>query len=166
MLSPVIAGGSAGGGGSGTVTSVSVVTANGVSGSVATSTTTPAITLILGAITPTSMSLTGRLQTSQGIDVASAGDVTLGADGNIFEITGAVTINALIIASWQNGSVVTLLFTSTPTIKHNTAGGAGTAVMLLAGSVDFLPSAGSRLSLLLSEIGGIQAWREIQRTTP
>ena len=31
-------------GGSGTVTDVSVVTANGVSGSVATSTTTPAIT--------------------------------------------------------------------------------------------------------------------------
>lgn len=41
--------------GLGTVTSVSVVTANGVSGSVATSTTTPAITLTLGAITPTSV---------------------------------------------------------------------------------------------------------------
>jgi hypothetical protein len=41
-------------GGTGTVTTVSVVTANGVSGSVATATTTPAITLTLGAITPTS----------------------------------------------------------------------------------------------------------------
>lgn len=41
--------------GVGTVTSVSVVTANGVSGSVATATTTPAITLTLGAITPTSV---------------------------------------------------------------------------------------------------------------
>jgi len=39
----------------GTVTSVSVTTANGVSGSVATQTTTPAITLTLGAITPTSV---------------------------------------------------------------------------------------------------------------
>lgn len=39
----------------GTVTSVSVVTANGVSGSVATATTTPAITLTLGAITPTTV---------------------------------------------------------------------------------------------------------------
>lgn len=37
------------------VTNVSVVTANGISGSVATSTTTPAITLTLGAITPTSV---------------------------------------------------------------------------------------------------------------
>ena len=39
----------------GSVTSVSVVTANGVSGAVATATTTPAITLTLGAITPTSV---------------------------------------------------------------------------------------------------------------
>src|SRR6266403_3823355 len=38
-------------GGSGTVTSVSVTTNQGVSGSVATSTTTPAITLSLGALT-------------------------------------------------------------------------------------------------------------------
>ena len=41
--------------GSGTVTSVSVTTVNGVSGSVATATTTPAISLTLGAITPTSV---------------------------------------------------------------------------------------------------------------
>lgn len=46
-------------GGSGTVTSVSVVTANGVSGSVATATTTPAITLTLGAITPTGVLISG-----------------------------------------------------------------------------------------------------------
>ncbi len=39
----------------GTVTSVSVTTANGVSGSVATATTTPAITLTLGAITPSTV---------------------------------------------------------------------------------------------------------------
>jgi len=50
---------SATGGGSGTVTSVSVVTANGVSGSVATATTTPAITLTLGAITPSSVNVSG-----------------------------------------------------------------------------------------------------------
>ena len=40
------------------VTSVSVTTANGVSGSVATSTTTPAITITLGAITPTTVAVT------------------------------------------------------------------------------------------------------------
>lgn len=41
--------------GSGTVTSVSVATANGISGTVATATTTPAITLALGAITPSTV---------------------------------------------------------------------------------------------------------------
>jgi hypothetical protein len=41
--------------GTGTVTSASVTTANGVSGSVATATTTPAISLTLGAITPSSV---------------------------------------------------------------------------------------------------------------
>jgi len=45
--------------GTGTVTSVSVVTANGVSGTVATSTTTPAITVTLGAITPSSVTSSG-----------------------------------------------------------------------------------------------------------
>ena len=41
----------------GTVTTVSVATANGVSGSVTNATTTPAITLTLGAITPSTQSL-------------------------------------------------------------------------------------------------------------
>lgn len=50
-----------GGGGSGTVTTVSVTTANGVSGSVANPTTTPAITLTLGAITPSSVAATGNV---------------------------------------------------------------------------------------------------------
>ncbi|MFV8343965.1 beta strand repeat-containing protein [Flavobacterium sp. XS2P39] len=48
-------------GGSGTVTSVSVASANGVTGTVATATTTPAITLTLGAITPTSVAATGTV---------------------------------------------------------------------------------------------------------
>ncbi len=41
--------------GSGTVTDMSIVSANGISGSVATSTSTPAVTLSLGAITPTTV---------------------------------------------------------------------------------------------------------------
>lgn len=45
--------------GTGTVTTVSVVTANGISGTVASSTTTPAITLSLATITPTSITIGG-----------------------------------------------------------------------------------------------------------
>src|SRR5262249_36202176 len=53
-----LAGGTAG---AGTVTQVSVVTANGVSGSVANATTTPAITLSLGSITPSSIVASGSI---------------------------------------------------------------------------------------------------------
>lgn len=106
----------------------------------------------------------GRILGSQGADIASANDLTLGGDGNSFEITGNTQINALTTTNWQNGSVVTLLFTSNPTVKHNTAGGAGTAVFLLSGSADFGATAGDTLTLILSEIGGTQAWREIART--
>jgi hypothetical protein len=49
---------SPGAGGGGTVSIVSVTTANGVSGTVANATTTPAISLNLGAINPTSVGLT------------------------------------------------------------------------------------------------------------
>jgi hypothetical protein len=85
-----------------------------------------------------------RVLQSQGADVASANDLTLGGDGNTFEITGNTQINAITTANWQNGALITLLFTSNPTVKHNTAGGAGTAVMLLAGAADFGATAGGR----------------------
>lgn len=57
----------------GTVTSVSVVTANGVSGSVANATTTPAITLTLGAITPTSVAASGTV-TGSNLSGTNTGD--------------------------------------------------------------------------------------------
>ena len=60
----------------GTVTSVSVVNANGVSGSVATATTTPAITLILGAITPGSVASVGAV-TGSNLSGTNTGDQTL-----------------------------------------------------------------------------------------
>lgn len=65
----------------GTVTSVSVTTANGVSGSVATATTTPAITLTLGAIVPSSVAASGTV-TGSNLSGTNTGDVTLGAFGS------------------------------------------------------------------------------------
>lgn len=61
--------------GTGTVTSVSVVTANGVSGTVANSTSTPALTLTLGAITPTSVVATGSV-TGSNLSGTNTGDQT------------------------------------------------------------------------------------------
>lgn len=80
--------GTGGGGGSGTVTSVSVVSANGVSGTVANSTTTPAVTLTLGAITPSTVAVGG----------ATIGTNALAAIGNA-SITGALTIASTVIGS-------------------------------------------------------------------
>jgi hypothetical protein len=80
------------GGGGGTVTSVSVVTANGISGSVANPTTTPAITLTLGAITPTtvnSITLSGSstpalaVTGTSSISGANTGDQTITLTGGV-----------------------------------------------------------------------------------
>ena len=70
----------------GTVTTVSVATANGVSGTVATATTTPAITLTLGAITPSSVAATGAI-TSSGAAVGYA----TGAGGAVTQLTSKAT---------------------------------------------------------------------------
>lgn len=70
-------------GSGGTVTTLSVATANGVSGSVATATTTPVITLTLGAITPTSVAASGTV-TGSNLSGTNTGDQTI-------TLTGAVT---------------------------------------------------------------------------
>ncbi len=75
-------------GGTGTVTSASVVTANGVSGSVATATTTPAITITLGAITPTSVAASGTV-TGSNLSGTNTGD-----QANITGNAATVTTNA------------------------------------------------------------------------
>ena len=67
---------------SGSVTSVSVVTANGISGSVATATTTPAITLTLGAITPTSVAATGTV-TGSNLSGTNTGNQTISLTGDV-----------------------------------------------------------------------------------
>lgn len=66
----------------GTVSSVSVVTANGVSGSVATATTTPAITLTLGAITPTSVN---------GVTFSGSGSLANSGTSSLTSFTGSGT---------------------------------------------------------------------------
>lgn len=81
--------GSSCGSGTGTVTSVSVTTANGVSGSVATPTTTPAISVTLGAITPSSVAIGGA--TIGGNALAVTGTTALG--GNL-TVTSASLLTA------------------------------------------------------------------------
>ena len=94
----VIAGG---GGGSGTVTSVSVTAANGVNGSVATATTTPAITLTLGAITPTSVVASGTVAGSN-LSGTNTGDETGARVASLLHAATAKTV--LVDADEVNGT--------------------------------------------------------------
>jgi hypothetical protein len=82
----------------------------------------------------------GRFQLDKGTNVASAGDVTLPTDGNLFTYTGSVTTNTIVVTNWQAGSEVSFVMTGAPLWKHNTAGAGAT--LLLAGSVDFQAAAG------------------------
>lgn len=93
----------------GTVTSVSVTTANGVSGSVATATTTPAITLTLGDITPDSVATESVAMTG----VAFADLPAVPAAGMIAYVTDSDTVvwGATItggdtnkVMAWYNGT--------------------------------------------------------------
>lgn len=101
----------------------------------------------------------GRVELSKGADIASANDLTLGSDGNSFLLTGTTQINAINTTNWQAGSFVFLIFSSSVTVKHNTAGGAGTAKIFLSNSLDF--SAVSNDALLLFYDG--TQWQEIAR---
>src|SRR6266403_6053357 len=73
--------------GPGSVTSVSVITANGISGIVTNPTTTPAITLALGAITPTSVAAVGAV-TGSNLSGTNTGDQTITLTG---DVTGSGT---------------------------------------------------------------------------
>lgn len=93
-------------GGSGTVTSVSVITANGVSGTVANPTTTPAISIALGAITPSSVAAVGAIS-------ASAATFTSLSSGGIVKssVGGGVVSNAVAGTDYQ--APITLTTTGT-----------------------------------------------------
>jgi len=62
-------------------------------------------------------------------------------------------------AAWQAGSVVTLIFASTPTVKHNQAVSGANKPILLAGAVDFVASANDTLTL----VSNGTSWFEVAR---
>lgn len=76
----------------------------------------------------------------------AANNLTLGA-ANQFLVSGNTQINAITTNGWRAGSNITLIFSGTPTVKHNTAGGAGTAVLFLSGSADLVAANNTVLGL-------------------
>jgi hypothetical protein len=126
-----------GGGGSGTVTTVSVVTANGVSGSVANPTTTPAITLTLGAITPTSTNGVSAA-TMAFVDATSSIQTQLNAKG-----TGSVT--SIATTGPLGGGTITTSGTLTCTTCV-VASSPGVGIAHFAGSTQTVTSSAVSLS--------------------
>ncbi len=124
------------GGGSGTVTTVSVVTANGVSGTVANASTTPAITLVLGAITPTSIgSATTATTQSPGDNttkIATTAFVTAAVvAGTTITLTGAVTGSGTTSIATTAATIATL-----NVVANTTAGTAAPAGVTLSALLD------------------------------
>lgn len=109
----------------GSVTSVSVATANGFSGSVANQTTTPAITIIAGAITPTSVHASTTID-ADGALLSGANSGNAGAVG----LFGSTSGEAIIQAPAAAGSVTL----TTPTVSGTLAASAASPVTLNAGT--------------------------------
>lgn len=104
---------------------------------------------------------TGRLKTAKGQDVASVDEITLGANGNYFDITGTTTINHINKTDWPAGTSVILQFDASVTVTHNASSPAGTeASILLAGGVDFSATPDDTLQLVYDGT----TWREVSRT--
>lgn len=100
----------------------------------------------------------GRILGANGT-TAAANTITL-PNANQFSISGNTQINAIITSGWTAGTSITLIFQSGLTVKHNTAGSAGSATILLAGSIDFNVTFNTRLVL---EYTGTN-WVETSRT--
>jgi hypothetical protein len=144
----------------GTVTTTSVVTANGVSGTVANDTTTPAITIVLGAIVPTSVAASGTVTgsnltgTSSGTNtgdqaIVLSGDVsgsgstgittTIGANAVTYGKIQAVGASSKLLGSTASGTAVaeitlgTNLSMTGSTLNAASGGGSGTVTSVDVG---------------------------------
>lgn len=158
-----------GGGGSGTVTSVSVTTANGVSGTVANASTTPAITLSLGAITPSSVAATGTV-TGSNLSGTNTGDQTnvTGNAGTATALQTARTINGVSFDGTANITVpaaagtltgTTLASGVTGSSLTSAAGGTfGTAAFTNSTAYD---PAGAAAAITLAGLGGVPTSRTV-----
>lgn len=103
----------------------------------------------------------GRVQQKRGADVASAGTITMGNDGNMFHVTGNNTINYMTSTDWQDGSEVVLVMTGKAGI-NSSAGSvpAGTKAFLLQGNVNWF-SASKKETFIFRLDLGLDVWLQI-----
>jgi hypothetical protein len=133
----------------GTVTSVSVTTANGVSGTVTNPTTTPAISLALGAITPTSVAASGTV-TGSNLSGSNTGDQTITLTG---DVTGSGT--GSFAATIANNAVTFAKVQQIATDKILGRDSSGTGVveeLTVGGGVEFTGSGGIQTSAFTGDV--------------
>jgi hypothetical protein len=104
----------------------------------------------------------GRWSVKQGAAVASATQVTLGSDGNRFQVTGTTQTDLILSTGWQGGSIVTLHFQGIVTCRHNQAPSGAFHPLMLAGAASFVSSADDQLTLQYDSTAS--KWYEIGRT--
>lgn len=92
----------------------------------------------------------GRVNPAQGADIPSAGDLTLGADGNFFAITGTTTVNGIAIAGWVAGAIVVLKATGSQTWANNASPGAGFGKLQLVGAANVSMTANDLMILVFN----------------
>ena len=159
----------------GSVTTVSVVTANGVSGSVANATTTPAITLTLGAITPTTIVASSTIAGSN-LSGTNTGNVTLSGTPDYITLSGQVLTRAKLdpaddlntFASSVLAGLLTdetgtdkVVFNTTPTLVTPVLGAATGTSLALSGAIGQL---GGSTGVSISAASGIMTIAGIGNT--
>lgn len=107
----------------------------------------------------------GRIQRRQGTDAASATNLVLPTDGDVFELTGTTKVDLISSIGWQDGSVITLICNESVVIDNKTASSGTNIAIQLASSADFNCTENDTLTLVLTTITSTgQAWREVSRT--
>jgi hypothetical protein len=117
-------------GGTGTVTSFSCVANNGITESVATATTTPQLTLGLGAITPTSVNASGTVAGSN-LSGTNTGDQTLSNGGAGTSLVAVGSGSTLETVSLTAGTNVTFT-TGSNNITINSSGSSANSFTLVS----------------------------------
>ncbi|SHN16205.1 beta strand repeat-containing protein [Flavobacterium xinjiangense] len=109
------------------VSSVALTTANGISGVVANATTTPAITLTLGAITPTSVAAAGNV-TGNNLSGTNTGDNAANTNyANDYRVG-----NFVAGTDYLRPTGSASLLTNFPVLNQNTTGNAATATSAIS----------------------------------
>jgi hypothetical protein len=100
------------------------------------------------SLTAIGLTLSGQLKTAKGSSPTAANDMTLGGDGNFYEMTGATTVNRIAQSGWQAGTPVVIRNSSSMTWTHGTAAGGGFGGLRLSGSANWVAPVDSCLTLM------------------